>query len=322
MSNLIVTATKQKKQKPKIKMSKREKRFLLYGLLFASPWIIGFLCFQLYPICSAVYYSFTSFNIFAPPKWIGLENYKTLLFNDTNFLMALKNTAFMAFIGMPISLIVALLIALLLNIENRFMSFFRTIYYLPTVVPIVASAMLFLWILNTEYGLVNNLFSVFGASGPAWLSDPHYTKWSLIMMDTWRCGQTVLILLASLKAVPTQFYEAASIDGANSVKRFFSITIPCISPSLQFVFIMGLITNFQYFTQAFVFASVSTMAQSITGGPGNSLLFYSLYLYKNAFNFMKMGYASAMAVILFIIIMITSFFTLIITEKRMNYDVE
>lgn len=306
----------------KKKMTKKEKRFFLYGLLFASPWIFGFFCFQLYPICSALYFSFTEYNIFSPPKWIGMENYKNLIFNDPNFLISLKNTGFMAFIGMPIAIIAALSIALLLNIKNRFMPIFRTIYYLPTVVPIVASAMLFIWILNTEYGLINNIFTFFGSKGPAWLSDPKYTKWSLIMMDTWRCGQTVIILLAALKAVPPQFYEAASIDGANSRKQFFSITLPCISPSLQFVFIMGLISNFQYFTQAFVFASVSANSQSITGGPGNSLLFYSLYLYKNAFNYMKMGYASSMAIILFIIIMITSFFVLRATEKRMNYDME
>lgn len=320
--NRSVAINTRVKHKEKKKMSKKEKRFFMYGLLFASPWIIGFLLFQVYPIICALYFSFTEYNIFSPPKWIGLENYRNLLFHDDLFLLSLKNTGFMAFIGMPISIVVALCIALLLNVKNRFMPIYRTIYYLPTVVPIVASAMLFMWILNTEYGLINNVFTLFGKSGPAWLSDPKYTKWSLIMMDTWRCGQTVIILLAALKAVPTHFYEAASIDGANSVKKFFSITLPCISPSLQFVFIMGLIANFQYFTQAFVFASVSATSQTITGGPGNSLLFYSLYLYKNAFNFMKMGYASAMAIILFIIIMITSFFVLRTTEKRMNYDVE
>lgn len=305
----------------KKRVSKQERRFFWTGLLFVLPWVIGFLSFQLYPICSAIYYSFTDYNIFKPETFIGFDNYINL-FKDPNFPISIKNTAYMALIGLPIQIIVALLIALVLNLNVSSMPLFRTIYYLPTVVPVVASAMLFIWVLNPEYGLVNNFLGLFGITGPSWLSDPAYTKISLVLMDTWRCGQNAIIFLAALKTVPTSFYEAASIDGAGKLRKFWNITLPSISPTIQFVVIMGLISTFQYFTQAFVFASVSSSAQTITGGPENSLLFYSLYLYKQGFSYMKMGYASAMAIVLFIIVMIVTFFALRMMENRVNYDLE
>lgn len=305
----------------KKRKSKQERRFFLLGLLFVSPWLIGFLCFQLYPILSALYYSFTDFNIFQPAEFTGLDNYVTL-FNDKYFPVSIKNTAVMSFIGMPIGLVVALALAVLLSKEVKGMPAFRTIYYLPTVVPIVASAMLFLWVLNPEYGLLNNFLSWFGIRGPSWLSDPKFTKISLMIMDVWRCGQNTVIFLSALKAVPKSFYEAAELDGAGPVKRFFKITLPYISPTIQFLVVMGLISSFQYFTQAYVFASVSQVGQSITGGPQNSLLFYSMYLYMNGFSYMKMGYASAMAIVLFLIVLVVSFVTMYLMEKRVTYDVE
>ena len=215
-----------------------------------------------------------------------------------------------------------LALAVLLSKEVKGMPAFRTIYYLPTVVPIVASAMLFLWVLNPEYGLLNNFLSWFGIRGPSWLSDPKFTKISLMIMDVWRCGQNTVIFLSALKAVPKSFYEAAELDGAGPVKRFFKITLPYISPTIQFLVVMGLISSFQYFTQAYVFASVSQVGQSITGGPQNSLLFYSMYLYMNGFSYMKMGYASAMAIVLFLIVLVVSFVAMYLMEKRVAYDVE
>lgn len=301
--------------------SKQERRFFLLGLLFVSPWLIGFLLFQLYPILCALYYSFTDFNVFQPPTFVGLKNYITL-FNDKYFPVSIRNTAVMAFIGMPIGLVVALLLALLLSKEVKGMPVFRTIYYLPTVVPVVASAMLFLWVLNPEYGLLNNFLSLFGIRGPSWLTNPKFTKISLMLMDTWRCGQNTVIFLSALKAVPKSFYEAAELDGAGPIKKFFRITLPYIGPTIQFTLVMGLISSFQYFTQAYVFASVSEMSQTITGGPKNSLLFYSLYLYMNGFTYLKMGYASAMAIILFFIVLAASFVVMYLMEKRISYDVE
>lgn len=308
-------------KKKKERMTKTEKRFFKIGLLFVSPWIIGFLCFQIYPILSALYYSFTNYNVFQAPKWIGLENY-TNLFKDPQFYKSLSNTAYVTFIGLPLGLVISLGLATLLNKQVKGLRVFRTLFYLPTVVPIVASAMLFLWVLNPEYGLLNNLLKIFGVTGPSWLSDPRYTKLSLLIMDVWRCGQNMIIFLSALKSVPPSFYEAAELDGAGPVKRFFKITLPYISPTIQFVVVMGLIQYFQYFTQAFVFASVSQQQQTITGGPKNSLLFYSLYLYQQGFSYLKMGYASAMAIILFLIVLVITFVALRIMEKRVNYDVE
>lgn len=301
--------------------SQTEKRFFWIGLLFVSPWLIGFLLFKVFPIISAIYYSFTDYNIFQPPQWVGLKNYTTL-FQDKLFWKSLGNTAYVTLIGLPLGLVVSLALAVLLHQKVRGLPFFRTLFYLPTVVPVVASAMLFLWVLNPEYGLLNVGLRFIGIEGPSWLSDPAWTKMSLIMMDCWRCGTTMIIFLSALESVPQSFYEAAELDGAGPWIRFWKITIPYISPTIQFTVIMGLISSFQYFTQAYVFASVSQMGQSIAGGPKNSMLFYSLYLYQQGFSYMKMGYASAMALILFVIVMVVSFFALRVMEKRVNYDVE
>ena len=305
----------------KRKASKQQRRFFWIGLAFAAPWIIGFLCFQLWPILSAVYYSFTDYNVFQPPQWVGLKNY-TDLFSDKLFYKSLGNTAYVTVIGVPLGMIVSLGLAVLLHQKVRGLPVFRTLFYLPTVVPIVASAMLFLWVLNPEYGLLNIALRALGFEGPSWLSDPNYTKLSLLIMDVWRCGQNMIIFLSVLESVPVTFYEAAELDGAGPWTRFTRITLPYIAPTIQFVLVMGLIQYFQYFTQAYVFASVSQMQQTITGGPQNSLLFYSLYLYQQGFSYLKMGYASAMALILFVIVMIVTFFALRIMEKRINYDVE
>lgn len=305
----------------KLRVSKQQRRFFWTGLLFVSPWIIGFLVFKVYPILSAIYYSFTDYNIFQPPKWVGLKNYISL-FGDKLFWKSLGNTAYVTIIGLPLGLIVALALAMLLHQKVKGLPIFRTLFYLPSVVPVVASAMLFLWVLNPEYGLLNIALRAIGIQGPSWLSDPSWTKLSLIMMDCWRCGTTMIIFLSALESVPQSFYEAAELDGAGPWTRFWKITIPYISPTIQFSVIMGLISSFQYFTQAYVFASVSQQGQTITGGPQNSMLFYSLYLYQQGFSFLKMGYASAMALILFIIVMFVSFFALRAMEKRVNYDVE
>ena len=310
-------------KKPHIKhrATKRERRFFWLGMLFVSPWLIGFLVFNVFPICSAIYYSFTDYSVFTAPKWIGLENYKEL-FGDKLIWKSLLNTAYITVIGLPLTLAASLGLALLLHQKVKGLPIFRTMFYLPTVVPIVASAMLFMWVLNPEYGILNVALHAIGIEGPAWLSDPRFTKLSLIMMDMWRCGGTMIIFLAALQSVPDTFYEAADLDGANGWTKFWKITIPYISPTIQFTTIMGLISSFQYFTQAFVFGSVSQSNVLTPGGPRNSMLFYSLYLYQQGFSYLKMGYASAMALILFVIVMLVSFFALRVMEKLVNYDVE
>lgn len=304
--------------------TKQEKRFIRLGLLFTLPWIIGFLLFQIYPICSAIYYSLTDYNVFQAPNFIGLKNY-TELFHNKYFPTCVGNTLYISFLGLPLGLSVALLLALLLAHEMKGMAIFRTIYYLPTLVPVVASAMLFVWVLNGDYGLLNVALRSIGIKGPNWLSNPATTKLSLILMDTWRCGQTTIIFLSALKAVPKSFYEAAELDGAGPCRRFFSITLPYIGPTIEFNLIMGLISSFQYFTQAYVFSSVTGIGsgyQTIGGGPRNSLLFYSLELYRQAFSYLKMGYACAMAIVLFIIVLIVSMVVMWMMERKISYDVE
>lgn len=302
---------------------KQKRMFLTVGILFALPWIIGFLIFQLYPICASLYYSFTDFNIFQSPEFTGLKNIIELL-EDNKFYLSLYNTAYITLIGVPLGMGFSLGMALLLNMKMRGMPIFRTIYYIPTIVPIVASAILFIWILNPQYGMLNSFLGMLGIPQPSWLSDPAFTKPSLIMLDIWRSGQTMLIYLAALQSIPQSLFEAAEIDGAGRLKKFFKITLPAISPATLFLFIIGLIHSFQYFTQAYVFASTSDAAAAYqaAGGPENSLLFYSIYLYQNAFSFLKMGYASAMAWILFVIIVAVTIIVFKTSENRVYYDAE
>ena len=227
----------------------------------------------------------------------------------------------MVLLGLPIQLIMALLIALLLNKNRRGNGLFRSSFYIPTVIPLVASSMLFMWLFNSEYGLIGYAFKLLGVSSPAWLTDPRYTKLSLIVLDTWRCGQTAIILLAGLQAIPKELYEAASIDGANSIRSFFKITIPSLAPTIEFVLIMGIISSFQYFTQGMMLATYFTDDKNINlVGPKNSLLFFAIYLYKNAFIYLDMGYASALAVAMFLMIMLISLITMRAIRKHVNYS--
>lgn len=309
--------------KAKHKMTAREKHFMWLGLLFASPWVIGFTVFTVLPLFSALGYSFTDYNLFSKCDFIGFENYITM-FNDKYVWKSLFNTLYVTVVGVPLNLVVALMLALLLNQRHaKGLPIFRTLFYLPSVVPIVASSMLFLWVLNGDYGLLNSMLRLVGIHGPYWLIDPKYTKISLIMMDCWRCGTGMIIFLAALRAVPESLYEAAELDGAGSFRCFWRITIPFISPTIQFQVVMSIIYYMQYFTQAYVFSSVSGSTNStIGGGPDNSMLFYSLYLYRQAFVNIKMGYACALAIIMALLIAFFIFLYLHLSEKHTNYDVE
>jgi len=272
------------------------------GLLFAAPWIIGFLCLTVYPIGASIYYSLCNYDAISPPRWIGALNYRILLAEDTLFWRSLWNTAYMIIFGLPLGLLASLVLAFLLNLKLRGMAFYRTLYYLPSITPIVAASALWLWLLNPEIGLVNELIRNLGLilqrlgipapSGPGWLIDPQWAKPALILMGLWGAGGGMLIYLAGLQDVPEQLYEAADLDGATSWKKLRHITLPMLSPVIFFNVIMGLIGSFQYFTQVYVMTG---------GGPQDATLFYALYLFNNAFLNFKMGYASAMAWILFLI---------------------
>lgn len=281
---------------------RRARKTLVVGLLFVSPWLIGFLVFGLYPIIQSLYYSLSEYNLFSPPQWVGTENYSQL-FHDDKFYLSLYNTIYITIFGLIPHLIFALVMALLLNTNVKGQSVYRTIYFLPTLVPIVASSLLWMWLLNGQYGLVNEMLGKLGLIQPNWLTNPDWTKPALILMGFWGTGTNTVMYLAALQDVPKIYYEAAEIDGARWWHKFRHITFPAISPVTLYLLIMGLIGSFQYFTQGFIFAEGS---QSV-GGPSNSMLFYAIYLYQTAFSFLNMGYASAMAWVLFAIVMVLTF---------------
>lgn len=301
--------------------SRKESKIFWIGLAFASPWIIGFLTFTVYPFFGSLYFSMTEYDLFSPPRWVGLQNYEGII-SDDRFYKSLGNTFFMAFISVPITLTASLLIAMLLNFQVKGINFYRTVFYLPSVIPIVASALLWTWMLNPDFGLINMILRSLGLPDPAWLLDPKYTKPSLILMSLWGSGAGALIFLAALQGVPKQYYEAAQVDGANAWYRFWKITIPALSPIILFQLIMGLIGAFQIFTESYILAGGKVGGNNSLGGPEQSLLFYAVNLYQEAFVFLKMGYASALAWILFLIVLLITFILLKTSGRWVYYGGE
>lgn len=271
------------------------RRNTIYGLLFALPWIIGFLAFTAYPILASLYYSFTEFVGIGTPKWIGGENYYKL-FHDELFWTSLYNTVYYVSLAVPIGFVIGLGLALLLNSNLKEVGIYRTLVYLPYVLPAVAVSFIWLWMLNPYYGLVNLFLStVFKVQGPGWFSDPKWAKPAFVMLAQWGAGGSAVIFLSAIKDVPREMLESAEIDGAGWWTKFSKIIIPMISPVILYHIITALFGGFQIFTTAYI---------ATNGGPANSTLFYVLYLYRNAFQYNKMGYASAMAWMLFILVLI------------------
>lgn len=289
------------------------------GVLFALPWIVGFCVFQLYPIIASAYYSFTEYNLFQSPEWVGLENYREL-FNDDRFFTSMYNTLFMTVIGVPLGLFFALICALALNTPSRLQPFYRAIVYLPTIVPIVAATYLWRWMLNAQYGYVNSILGRLGLGQPLWQEDASWTKPALLFIGFWTVGGTTIIFLAALKEVPRTYYEAAEIDGANWWSKFWNITWPAISPVTLFQLVIGVIGSLQYFTQAYLFAQERLNAAS--GGPEDSLLMYGMYIFQNAFTYLDMGYASALAWILFLVALACTLFILGFANRWVHYEAD
>jgi len=278
----------------------------LIGLAFISPWLIGFLAFTAWPFLRSIQLSFTRYDILRPPKWVGLANYQSLLTDDETFRNATWLTLKFAAVSVPLAIIAGVALALLLNSDVKGISLYRTIFFLPSIVPTVATTAIFVWILNPQIGLVNSLLHTFGIQGPSWLTDPKWALWSLMMMGIWGVGNTMVIYLAGLKDIPTYLYEAATVDGANPVQKLFKVTLPMLTPVIFFNLVMGVIGALQYFTQAYIMTS---------GGPGDSTRFYALYLFDRAWRYSDMGYASAMAWLLFLAVAILTF-ALFKTQKR------
>ena len=280
------------------------------AILFLLPWFVGFVVFTAGPMIASLFISFTRWEIVTSPVWVGIEQY-TKLFADDRFYLSLWNTAFYVFLGVPIHIFLALLAALGMNLSLRGIHIYRTLYYVPSLTPVVANSILWLWIFHPQWGLANAFLQWFGFEGLYWLQDPRLSKPSFIIMSFWTIGAQMVILLAGLKGIPPTFYEAAEIDGANTWHRFWKITLPLLTPALFFNFIIAVIGAFQVFTQAYIMTE---------GGPNYSTLFYLLYLYRMAFENFRMGYASAMAWVLFVIILIFTALQFRVSDRWVFYE--
>jgi multiple sugar transport system permease protein len=263
-----------------------------------SPWIIGFVVFILYPMIATLYYSFTRYNLLQPPQWVGLLNYKHMFTKDSNFWLSVRNTIWIVIFGIPLQIGFAVGTAWVLTRVKRGVGPYRTLYFLPTMVPAVAATLGFLFLLSPS-GPVNTILGFFHLPQPLWFQNPATSKPALVGLGMWGVGEIMIIFLAAMLDVPRQLYEAAAIEGASSWRQFRSITLPMISPAIFFAVILAIIDGFQYFAQAYV---ASGGALNL-GQPQGSLLFYSIWLYQQAFQYTLMGYASAMAWILFLVVL-------------------
>ena len=291
------------------------------GLAFISPWAVGFLAFMALPIAMSLYYSFTQYTMLEEPIWVGLENYRSML-TDRVFWKVMGNTAIYAGIAIPLEAVVSVVIAVLLDSGVRGQAFFRAAVFVPTIVPLVAAAMVWMWLFNGELGLINLALdaalrpvnALLGTDfiGPNWLGDPTWVMPALILMSLWSVGQGVVIYIAALKDVPGVLYEAAEIDGIGTVGRFWHITIPMISPVILFNVIIGIIGSWQVFAVPYIMLGTS-------GGPDRAGYFYTMYLYDKAFPYGEMGYASALAWVQLLIILGLTGLTFLVSRRLVHY---
>jgi multiple sugar transport system permease protein len=288
---------------------RRQRAQTLEAMLFLSPWILGFVIFTAGPSLASLVLSLMKWDVISPAKWVGLANYKRL-FNDPLLVAALWNTVVYAALSIPLHIIVALGLAILLNQKVRAMPIFRTIFYLPSLTAGVATFLLWGNIFDPEAGLINRFLRHFTDNPPGWLLDPAWSKVALVIMGTWAVGSTMLIFLAGLQGIPAQLYEAASIDGAGSWAQFRNVTLPMLSPAIFFNVIIATIGALQVFAQAFVLTR---------GGPSNSTLFYVYYLFNRAFVYFDMGYASAMAWLLFAIVLVLTVIQMQLAKRWVHY---
>ena len=293
MTTAAESVPAQQKSSTRARPSRQTVHRNLEGWLFASPWIIGFFLWTLGPMIASLVIAFTNWDLITSPEFVGFSNFAKVAKDDLSW-QSLKVTFIYAFTAVPLSIIFGMFLALLLNAKIRGQNFYRTAFYLPSVLSGVAVALLWRWLFSTEFGLFNTMLYYVGIRGPSWLGDPRWALPSLVMMSLWAVGAGTIIYLAGLQGIPTDLYEAAEVDGAAGWRRFWNITIPMMTPVLFFQLVTGIILALQVFTQAFIMTS---------GGPNNATLFFVLYLYRNAFEYFRMGYASALAWVLFICIL-------------------
>ncbi len=276
----------------------RKHRNLIVGLLFISPWIVGFVAFLLYPILYTLQISFTRYSGFGEPVPVGFENYQHML-NDSVFWIAVGNTAFYLALAVPIGVVVAMVLALAMNQPVREVSIYRAILYLPSILPLFALSFVYLALLHPSRGIFNQFLINLGLPNINWLGDPQYSKIALVMLAQFGAGQAALIFLAALKGIPPSFHEAAMLDGASAWRRFWGITLPLMTPVILYDLILGLSLGIQIFTQVFII-----FGSDPPGSPANSTMMYVVYLYLNGFRYSQMGYAAALALVLFVVTLI------------------
>ena len=270
-----------------------------------SPWIIGFSVFIVYPMVSSLYFSFTHYDLLGSPQWVGFANYKYMFTEDILFWKAIKNTVWFIIVAVPLQITFAIATATLLTKPRKGIKVYRTVYFLPAIAPIVAGSLAFLFLFNPAYGPINQFLSGIGiGKPPTWFYSPGSSKWALVILALWGVGEAMIIFLAGLLDVPRHLYEAADIEGGTAWQKFRYVTLPMITPVIFFSLVIGVILAFQYFTQAYVASTTLGGQRSSLGAPQNSLLFYSIYLFQQGFSYFRMGYASALAWVLFIITML------------------
>lgn len=303
-------------------MTSREHRATLHGLFFIAPWLAGFLVLNLYPFVASVWFSLCDYSVLSEPVYLGTKNFQDL-FHDPVFWKALRNTLGFAAVSIPLGTALSIALAILLNQSVGGQGFFRTLFFLPCLVPAISLAILWQWMLNGQTGLVNlalrpwleGINALLGSSlkTPDWLNDPSWALWGLVLTGLWGTGQAMVIYLAGLQEIPAELYEAATLDGTSAWQRFLHVTLPMLSPVIFFNVLMGIIGALQTFAVPYI----------LTGGgdgPGRSLLFLATYIYQNAFDFWNMGYASALALVLFLMIVILSLAIVRLGEKKVHYE--
>jgi multiple sugar transport system permease protein len=315
----VQRATNARSPAPKRLVISKQLRNDLRAYVFIAPWLIGILVFIAYPVLASFFFAMTRYNIITAPKWIGMANFEEMFTGDPLFWKAVSNTVYFTVISVPLSLATALALALLLNRRARGIGLYRTAFYLPSLVPIVATTLIWMMLLTPRTGLLNLAISALGLPSPGWFMSADWSKPALIIMTLWAgTGAAMLIFLAGLKDIPPALLEAATIDGANSWQRLTRVTIPLLTPTIFFNLILGVIAAFQVFGSVFV--ATSSGQGFSAAGPLNSLLMYMILLYRNAFRFFNMGYAAAMAIAMFILLMIITMLLVRSSSLWVHYE--
>lgn len=298
----------------KKKFSRKKRNEALWGYLFVSPFILGFIFFMLGPMIFSFIGSFTDYNLTSKMNFMGLANFKRMFFRDDLFWKSLYNTAYFVLFNVPLTTMFSVLLASLLNQRIKGIRLFRTVFYLPSILSGVAVYILWMQLLSPSSGLINIFLAWFNIEGPAWLFDPNWTKPALILMKIWSSGGAMLLYLATLQNIPRALYESAELDGAGTWQKFTKVTLPLITPIIFYDVVTSTIGSFQIFQEAYV------MTDNGTGGPANSLLFYNLHIWNKAFVAFDMGYAMAMSLVLFVIVLVLTFINLKLAPKWVHYS--